>query len=154
MTPSVGDMLKQAQVVGDLLPTVERHLAVQRDLVRVLQPLLGHLGLQPLELFCVQRLEQGVLALGVPNAAMAARLRQLLPRLQAGLEERGWKVSAIRIRVQPRISSEKSVSCEKRTFPAVALAAFSGLLEQLPVSDLRGAVARLLRHQQKKSGGN
>lgn len=148
MTPSVGDMLKQAQVVGDLLPTVERHLAVQRDLALVLQPLLGHLGVQPLELFCVLRLEQGVLTLGAPNAAMVARLRQLLPRLEAGLEGRGWKVSSIRLRVQPRISGEKSASCEKRTLSATALAAFSSLLQQLPPSDLRGAVARLLRHQQ------
>lgn len=34
------------------------------------------------------------------NAAVAAKLRQLKPRLEALLQQRGWQVNAIRIRVQ------------------------------------------------------
>ena len=34
------------------------------------------------------------------NASVAAKLRQLQPRLEAVLKERGWEVSAIRIKVQ------------------------------------------------------
>ena len=34
------------------------------------------------------------------NTAVAAKLRQLTPRLEAVLQGRGWQVSAIRIRVQ------------------------------------------------------
>ena len=34
------------------------------------------------------------------NASVAAKLRQLQPRLEAVLLERGWEVSAIRIKVQ------------------------------------------------------
>ena len=34
------------------------------------------------------------------NASVAAKLRQLQPRLEAQLKERGWEVSAIRIKVQ------------------------------------------------------
>lgn len=34
------------------------------------------------------------------NAAVAAKLRQLRPRLEAILQQRGWQVSAIRIKVQ------------------------------------------------------
>ena len=34
------------------------------------------------------------------NAAVAAKLRQLQPRLEALLQERGWQVSAIRVKVQ------------------------------------------------------
>jgi hypothetical protein len=34
------------------------------------------------------------------NAAVAAKLRQLKPRLETLLQERGWQVSAIRIKVQ------------------------------------------------------
>ena len=34
------------------------------------------------------------------NAAVAAKLRQLQPRLEALLRERGWSVSAIRVKVQ------------------------------------------------------
>jgi hypothetical protein len=34
------------------------------------------------------------------NAAVAAKLRQLQPRLEATLRQRGWQVTAIRIHVQ------------------------------------------------------
>ena len=36
----------------------------------------------------------------VANAAVAAKLRQLVPRLEAGLRERGHPVAGIRIKVQ------------------------------------------------------
>jgi hypothetical protein len=34
------------------------------------------------------------------NASVAAKLRQLLPRLEERLRQRGWQVSSIRIKVQ------------------------------------------------------
>jgi hypothetical protein len=34
------------------------------------------------------------------NAAVAAKLRQIKPRLETILQERGWQVSSIRIKVQ------------------------------------------------------
>lgn len=34
------------------------------------------------------------------NASVAAKLRQLQPRLEEMLRERGWEVSAIRVKVQ------------------------------------------------------
>lgn len=34
------------------------------------------------------------------NAAVAAKLRQIKPRLESLLQEQGWQVSSIRIRVQ------------------------------------------------------
>jgi hypothetical protein len=39
------------------------------------------------------------------NASVAAKLRQLKPRLEATLQERGWQSSSVRIKVQ---SSESS----------------------------------------------
>ncbi|TBO31100.1 DUF721 domain-containing protein [Aquabacterium lacunae] len=38
----------------------------------------------------------------VANAAVSAKLRQLLPRLQEALEKKGHKVNAIRLKVQTR----------------------------------------------------
>lgn len=38
----------------------------------------------------------------VPHAAAAAKLRQLLPALDAALRERGWPGPAIKIKVLPR----------------------------------------------------
>ena len=34
------------------------------------------------------------------NASVAAKLRQLQPRLEEILRERGWQISAIRVKVQ------------------------------------------------------
>jgi hypothetical protein len=155
MTPTIGDMLKQTQAVGALLPAVERHLALQRDVVLVLQPWLNTLQrnaprINALDICCVLRLEQGVLTLGVRNAALAARVRQVLPRLETGLAQRGWKVTAIRLRVQPESFIEKSESYSKKPLPTAGLAAFADLLGQLPPSDLHTAVARLLKNHQGK----
>jgi hypothetical protein len=36
------------------------------------------------------------------NASVATKLRQLQPRLEDALKARGWQVSAIRVKVQPR----------------------------------------------------
>jgi hypothetical protein len=37
----------------------------------------------------------------VAHTAAASKLRQLKPRLEACLQERGWQVIAIRVRIQP-----------------------------------------------------
>lgn len=44
--------------------------------------------------------EDGVWVLLAGNPAAAAKLRQLLPRLEAALQQAGWQGSAIRVRVQ------------------------------------------------------
>jgi len=36
------------------------------------------------------------------NASVAAKLRQLQPRLEESLSQRGWQISVIRIRIQSR----------------------------------------------------
>jgi hypothetical protein len=44
--------------------------------------------------------EQGW-SLLVANAAVAAKLRHLLPRLEDALRAQGWQATAIRLRIQP-----------------------------------------------------
>ena len=41
-------------------------------------------------------------ALLVEHAAAAAKLRQMLPELQAALSLKGWPLPAIKIKIQPR----------------------------------------------------
>jgi hypothetical protein len=36
----------------------------------------------------------------VPNGAVAAKLRQCLPSIEQALAERGWKTTAVRVKVQ------------------------------------------------------
>lgn len=64
------------------------------DAIRPLLPpqVLAHLKPGPVD-------ETGWTLLAA-NTAVAAKTRQLAPRLQQGLQDRGWQVSAIRIKVQ------------------------------------------------------
>ena len=63
--------------------------AIRPDLPALLAP---HVRPGPVD-------EQGWSLLAA-NAAVAAKLRQLQPRLEDRLRDRGWQVSAIRIKVQ------------------------------------------------------
>ena len=45
-------------------------------------------------------LDEAGWSLLVANAAVAAKLRQVKPNLEAQLRERGWEISAIRVKVQ------------------------------------------------------
>lgn len=47
-------------------------------------------------------LDDAAWTLLVAHAAAAAKLRQMLPALQAALQERGWPGPVIRIKVHPR----------------------------------------------------
>ena len=48
----------------------------------------------------VLQLREGALQVAVPNAALATRLKQVLPKLQDGLRQKGWPVDAVRLKVQ------------------------------------------------------
>jgi len=67
----------------------DRFEAIRASLPAALVP---HLAPGPVD-------EEGWTVLAA-NTAVAAKLRQLTPRLEAALQQRGWQVSAIRIRVQ------------------------------------------------------
>ena len=47
-------------------------------------------------------LDEAGWSLLVPHAAAAAKMRQMLPTLEAALRERGWAGPALRIKIQPR----------------------------------------------------
>lgn len=102
--------------------------------------------------------EQGETALHllVGNSAVAARIRQSGPSLLTFLQGRGWKVTAIRIRLQP---SALLGDTDETTHPAKkkqavlgekGVQSLRGLSETLPEGQLRDALARLIAHQSKK----
>ncbi len=90
--------------------------------------------------------DDGMLRVSVPSAAAAAKLRQTLPRLRDGLVERGWQVSGIRVRVQPRPAAAPEPRRRAPEMPAAAVSAFETLAPALQPSPLKDAVERLLRH--------
>jgi hypothetical protein len=52
----------------------------------------------------VANFRQGIVVISAGNSAIAAKLKQLTPRLISLFVERGWQVSAIQVRVQDRAS--------------------------------------------------
>ena len=144
-TPVI-EFLQRHDAAGGLLPTAQRALALQGDLQALLPA--------PLRDRCaVSAFDAETITLGVSSAGMAAKLRQTLPRLQDGLVERGWKVNAIRIRVQPKGSPTVSstwVTGTGTSIPSGGVDAFVALREALDDSPLRAAVERLIGRRRKR----
>jgi len=89
----IADALRQStaltQLRQRLQDSADRLAAVRADLPAALAP---HVKAGPVD-------EEGWSLLAA-NGAVAAKLRQLQPRLEQRLQQRGWKATAIRIKVQ------------------------------------------------------
>jgi len=89
----------------------------------------------------------------VPNAALATRLRQMLPKLQEGLREKGWPVEGIRLKVQllppePVRPIHKPVTHD---LPRDAVSSFAALAASLEDSPLKDALRHLVSRRQGRS---
>lgn len=85
------DFLQQGKLSG-ILPHVTRLIELRKACEAILP-----------EHFTYSRILQftnGQLTLGVPNQATAARLRQKLPLLQSSLQNEGWIIEKIRVKVK------------------------------------------------------
>ena len=94
----------------------------------------------------VSNFKSGLLVISADNAAVAAKLRQLTPRLISHLGKSEIQVTGIRVDVQVKahkINAEDDVT--GRALPPDAIQKFSGLAERLPASPLKTALIRLAR---------
>ena len=127
--------------MAGLLPTLEKMAALQTDAERLLPGVFTACR--------ILQLREGQLHIAVPNAALATRLRQMLPKLQAGLRDKGWPVDGIRIKVQ--MMSGENRGPDRPTAQAVlsthAVQAFAELAQSLEASPLRDALQSLVRRR-------
>jgi hypothetical protein len=87
------DFLRSNDRMASLLPAALRMADLQRDVGQALPPMFGNCD--------VLSFQDGVLVLAVPSSAVAARLKQQLPKLQSGAAgKRGWQVTSIKLKVQ------------------------------------------------------
>lgn len=140
----VTDFLHNHDKMGMLLPAVERLTALQKACVAALPALF--------ETCMVLHLEAGQLVLAAPNAALASKLKQQLPKLQNILQKQGWQVNAIRLKVQVGKISEKSITSKQISLSNRALTAFAALEDELDSSvrnaGLKAALQTMLnRHR-------
>ena len=142
--PKIGDVIANS---GNL-----RSLAQHARRLEDLQHLLFEAVPPALAAACrVANLKSGLLVVSADNAAVAAKLRQLAPRLLSHLGKSENQVTGIRVDVQVKahkIKAEDDVT--ERGLPPDAIQEFSGLAERLPPSPLKSAVMKLARRSRPK----
>lgn len=102
----------------------------------------------------VSTLRAGRLVVLADNATVAAKLRQLAPRLLRHVQERENQVTGIHIEVQvavPQGVSRKASS--ERDLSLTTIDSFEGLAGTLKESPLKGALDRLVQRRKRVTRG-
>jgi len=140
------DFLRSNERMARLLPAAMRMADLQRDVGMTLPALAGNCD--------VLSFQEGVLTLAVPSSAVAARLKQGLPKLQSSLLGRGWQVNSLRLKVQVMRAMPEQVQMRTLELPEKAVAAFEELGETLPDTPQNAAlVAAVKRLAEKRRKG-
>lgn len=125
--------------MAGLLPTLEKMAALQSDADRLLPGTPGACR--------ITQLQAGELLIAVPNAALATRLRQMLPKLQAALREKGWPIERIKLKVQMMSGEDRPPDRPPQPveLPPQAVQAFAELAQSLEVSPQNAALREALQ---------
>jgi hypothetical protein len=138
----VTDFLRANDAMAALLPAVKRLATLQEECSAVLPALFDACS--------VMRFEGDQLTIGAPNAALATKLKQQLPKLQEALLHRGWQVNAIRIKVQVRKIGERPTRQKEIEMSNKALSAFETLRDSLDKSPGNQALTEALSNMLKR----
>ncbi|HYD95395.1 MAG TPA: DciA family protein [Noviherbaspirillum sp.] len=130
--------------MATLLPAVTRLAALQDECSAVLPALFDACS--------VLRFDGDQLTIAAPNAALAAKLKQQLPKLQDNLLKRGWQVNAIRIKVQVGNIAASTTRQKELVMPEKALTAFEGLKDSLEKAPGNQALMEALENMLKRHG--
>lgn len=140
-TQGVADFLRANDKLAALLPAVTRIAMLQKDCALLLPA--------SFETCSVMHFEAGQLVLATPNAAVATKLKQQLPKLQDHLLKRGWQVNVIRMKVQPGKVAVKQQQQKQLVLPKQAISALAelkNLLEDSPQNTaLKAALNTMLK---------
>ena len=144
------DFLRANERLASLMPTALRIGNLQKDVKVILPPMYA--GCEVLSL------QEGALTLSAPSSAVAAKLKQQLPKLQAGLQKKGWQVESVRIKIQVGRALAQQAQLEKKTgggweLPPTAVDAFDELghtLEDSPQNAPLIAAIRRLAEKRKR----
>lgn len=136
----VSDFLRGHDKMATLLPSLTRMAALQRDCAAALPTMFSTCA--------ILQFENEQLVLAVPNASLASKLKQQLPKLTATLLQQGWQVSAIRLKVQVGASLETATQAKQLRLSDQAISALALLETTLDKSTrnagLLDAISRLV----------
>ncbi len=137
------DFLRGNGPMAALMPAVTRMMALQTDCASALPAMYSTCD--------IIQFEGGQLVLATPNAALAAKLKQQLPKLQNELIKRGWQIDAIRLKVKMAKSLAPIERMRQLELPEMAVSAMAALSDALPASpsnqDLIAALRALVRRR-------
>ena len=85
----------------------------------------------------------GVLFVAAENGAIAAKLRQLAPRILARLRQQGFEFNAMRVEVQVELNQRALPKIEGKPLSEKALISIRDAARGLPESPLKSALLRL-----------
>ena len=135
------DFLRSDNAMAAFMPAITRMAALQKNCAAILPAIFNSCD--------VMNFEAGQLVLSTPNAALATKLKQQLPKLQDRLLKDGWQVNAIRIKVQVSKNYVVPVVVRQLILPERAVSAFAELNETLEDSPrnqaLKNALANMVR---------
>ena len=134
--------------VGLLIDTLPELQALNREIRQLLalqsvlaEVLPGNLATS----VRVAMVKAGELILFADNGAVAAKLKQMAPRILIVLRQRGYQITGIHLKVQVRVRDnplpQKHISLSSEARTAIDL-----LSERLNTSPLKSALSRLGRH--------
>lgn len=138
-TPTgAADYLHTHDAMATLLPAVKRLIALQADCNAVLPAMFHECK--------VLQFDAGIIVFSMPNAALAAKLKQQLPKLQHALIKSGWQVEAIRMKIQmrPSFTTPASSPSKNLILPKLAITALSTLSDGLEKSTRNEALKSAL----------
>ena len=99
---------------------------------------------------CVKQLRAGTLVLLAGNAAVAAKLKQLVPRLLTAYGKLGLQVTAIRVEVQVSEGAPEIASASPaKRLSLDSIKSLENLAERLEDSPLKQAITRMAARQRK-----
>jgi hypothetical protein len=133
----IGDLIANSGSLRTLARDAQRLKDFEHLLFEALPPSLASASR-------VSNLKAGTLVVSTDNSAIAAKFRQLAPRLVSHLRKSGIEITGIQVDVQvkPRkIKAEEHVT--PRGLPPEAIQEFSRLEQRLRASPLKAALARL-----------
>lgn len=141
----VTDFLRSNDRMASLLPAALRMADLQRDVGVALPAMAGNCD--------VLSFQDGVLTLAVPSSAVAARLKQNLPKLQSTLLARGWQVTSMRLKVQVTRAMPAQVETRVLELPPTAVDAFEELGDSLPDTPQNAALVAAVKRLAAKRRG-
>jgi hypothetical protein len=139
--------------IGKLLSATEELKALQARTRRLLELQTLYFRSAPRELATSSRVKSfraGTLFVFADNSAVAAKLKQLAPRLLASIQKNEAEVTALHIGVQVT-DAQRTYKSLKTVLPPQAIEEFDALATRITDTELKLALANLVSRHGKSS---